>query len=206
MNFEKLIAYIVEKYQCHTLILYGSYSRGDFDEESDVDLLGFTSLDIEIQDKSVFEGKVLDLWIYNDRKLKEVDQFLHVRRGKILLSENSKAQVFLTDVNELFNRGPKPQTLEAKLNTIHWLEKMQLRSLKGDLEGHYRLHWLLTDLLPIYFELVDQNYLGSKESFAWLKVNDSETYTLFEQAYTDPKADHVVSIIHRLKHLICIKV
>lgn len=185
MNFENLIDYIVTKYNCHTIILYGSFAKGDFDEESDIDLLGFSSTEIEIQDKSAFENRALDLWIYNDNKIDNPDEFIHIRSGRILLDKNNRARAFLTNINLVFQNGPELKSYDAKLNSINWLEKMLLRTSKNDIEGQYRLHWLLTDILPIYFDLIDRWYLGSKESFAWLKENDDEAYNLFERLYAD---------------------
>ncbi len=199
MNFDNLVAYITSKYNCHTVILYGSYSKGNFDSESDIDVVGFTSLDLECQDKSTFEGKALDLWIYNDTKINLPNEFLHIHSGNALLDEHGHANFFLSQINECLDKGPEPKSKESKLNTIIWLEKMLNRALKKDTEGMYRLNWLLTELLPIYFEVVDQYYLGSKAAFEWLKVNDPEVFHKFEKVYQQPTKVNIEQLIISIK-------
>lgn len=54
--------------------------------------------------------------------------------------------------------------------------------------GNFRRHWLLHDLLECYFKLRDSWYLGPKESFNWLKNNDTQTYAAFNDALK-PNAD-----------------
>lgn len=199
MVIENLVEYIVSKYKCHTIILYGSYAKNTYDKESDIDIIGFTNLDIEIQDKSAFEDVELDLWIYNEAKLKNAEDYLHIRSGVILLDNNDVACNFLLEINELFNKGPEPLSITAKQNSVIWLEKMLKRTLKGDLEGRFREIWLLSEMLPIYFELNDRYYLGSKESFEWLKSNDIEAYKLFEQMYYEPNGINISKLIEHMK-------
>jgi hypothetical protein len=52
----------------------------------------------------------------------------------------------------------------------------------NDIEGNYRRHWLFFDCLESYFKLRTLWYLGSKESFNWLKMHDMEVYHGFEKA------------------------
>lgn len=199
MVIENLVEYIVSKYKCHTIILYGSYAKNTYDKESDIDIIGFTNMDIEIQDKSAFEDVELDLWIYNEAKLKNAEDYLHIRSGVILLDNNDVACNFLLEINELFNKGPEPLSITEKQNSVIWLEKMLKRTLKGDLEGRFRQYWLLSEMLAIYFELNDRYYLGSKESFEWLKSNDIEAYKLFEQMYYEPNEINISKLIEHMK-------
>lgn len=202
MNKEKLVEYITKKYQCHTIILYGSFANGTFDEESDIDVVGFTDNDMEHQDKSLFDGRALDLWIYNDKKLKHPEEFLHIRTGQSLLDSNHQSDEFLTQINALFNKGPEQLTQEAKDNHILWLEKMLKRTLKNDIEGQYRFHWALTDILPIYFEITNQWYLGSKESFIWLEKNNLEAFILFKKLYSESSVGVLKETIDYMKRKI----
>ena len=59
---------------------------------------------------------------------------------------------------------------------------MQNRSLKRDIEGDFRYHWMLNDSLEIYFKIINHWYLGPKKSLQWLKVNDPKAYKLFSKA------------------------
>lgn len=78
-------------------------------------------------------------------------------------------------------KGSKTLTSEKhEINT--WVMKMLVRAKQEDIEGNFRRHWLLHDLLECYFKLWDSWYLGPKESFQWLKENDLQTYTAFNEA------------------------
>jgi len=59
---------------------------------------------------------------------------------------------------------------------------MSLRMRRGDLEGDFRLVWLLTALLEDYFVLRGMWYQGPKKSFQWLRTSDAPTYRAFEKA------------------------
>lgn len=60
--------------------------------------------------------------------------------------------------------------------------KMFQRAKQDDIEGNFRRHWLLHDLLECYFKLRDMWYLGPKESFKWLKSHDNDTYQSFKRS------------------------
>lgn len=54
---------------------------------------------------------------------------------------------------------------------IKWCEKMLLRTMRGDVEGYYRWHWLLCDSLEIYFDIKGIHYYGPKKHYIlWKKA------------------------------------
>lgn len=59
---------------------------------------------------------------------------------------------------------------------------MLARAKENDIEGNFRRHWLLHELLECYFKLRDAWHLGPKESFKWLKIYDLPVYYAFEEA------------------------
>ena len=142
----------LEGYNCHTYILYGSYSSGDFTEESDIDIVGFADHAEETNHVEFVEGKQLDLWIYNTSKMAEPDQFLRINKGTILLDEKGMARKFLLDIQKIVEKGPEELSSSQKDFLKSWFRKMYRRTQKNDLEGNYRLHWMLKDCLEIYFE------------------------------------------------------
>lgn len=181
--FENVKTYLKQKYNCHTIILYGSYSRGDYTEESDLDVICFADRSDDKNNVELFEGKQLDVWVYNTDKMDNPEEFLRVYRGKVLLNDKGFAEKFLSEIEGVFNDGPKKLTEEEKVFLKSWLRKMYLRSNKNDIEGNYRYYWLLKDSLEIYFELKGIWYLGPKKSFSWLKKNDNFAYNLFENTF-----------------------
>ncbi len=180
--YEQIKTYLKQKYNCHTVILYGSYNTGDYTEESDLDIICFSD---DIEDKNdveLFNGKQLDVWVYNSEQMNHTEQFLRVNRGKVLLNDKGTAEKFLSEINDVFNKGPKKLSEEEKDFLKSWLKKMYLRSGKNDIEGNYRFYWMLKDSLEIYFDLKGLWFLGPKKAFSWLQEKDTLAYSLFKNA------------------------
>jgi predicted nucleotidyltransferase len=181
-ELKEIEAYLLKKYDCHTIILYGSYSRGDHTEESDVDLICFSdSVNQDTNDVEFIDGKQLDAWVYPTEKMKQAEPFLRVHKGEIWINKKGLAEEFLASIRSTYEKGPKQLTEDEKDFLKSWLKKMQVRSAKNDLEGNYRFHWMLKDSLEIYFELKGEWFLGPKVSFQWLKENDPKAFDLFNK-------------------------
>ncbi len=196
---EKVTKYIKQKYNSHTIILYGSYSSGDFTEESDLDIVCFSDMAVNKNDIESFEDKQLDVWIYNTEKMDNPEQFLRVNSGQILLNDKGLADNFLSAIENIFNNGPKKLSNEEKEFSKGWLRKMYPRSNKNDIEGDYRFHWMLKDSLEIYFELKGLWYLGPKKAISWLSENDEIAYNLFRNALAkDAKKNNIGQLIDYL--------
>lgn len=180
--FDRVTKYLIQKYNCHTIILHGSYSTGDFTQESDLDIVCFSDNTEDKNDVEVFEGIQLDVWIYDTEKMANPEQFLHINSGKILEDKKGLAKKFLINIEDIFNNGPDQPSNEEKEFLKAWLRKMYLRSNKNDIEGNYRFHWMLKDSLEIYFALNGLWYLGPKKSLIWLRENDEVAYNLFNNA------------------------
>lgn len=199
MNTERLIAYIKTHYEVHTIILYGSFARGDHDVESDIDVVAFGDNVAESQDKSLLDGRQLDLWIYPREKMEMPSEFIHITGGQVLLDEAVLAQSFLESIHKFIEAGLQPKSETAIKSSLDWLEKMNRRASKSDLEGAYRKHWLLTEILPIYFEIKNEWYFGSKAGFYHLKNFDMKGYELFERMYSEPNFEHIEAVIYYLR-------
>ncbi len=178
--------HIKEKYDCHTILLYGSYVTGDFTDESDIDLIGFTHSTEQHNEVGFFEGKQLDVWIHPASDMERPGQFLKLNEAEVLLDEQDKAGPFMEKVQRVFEKGPGKLSSDEKDFLRSWLQKMEKRSRKGDIEGNYRFHWMLKDSLEIYFELNDQWYLGPKKSFRWLEQHDPGGYMLIKRMLNEP--------------------
>jgi hypothetical protein len=65
--------------------------------------------------------------------------------------------------------------------------------------GHYRQHELLAKILPLYFNLIGQWYLGDKHALNWLKNNKSDIFNLMSQAF-NPNAtiDEISSLVEKV--------
>ena len=171
-----------EKHHCHTVLLYGSHARGNATEKSDFDLLGLVESGDFYRIGKDFEGVLLDAFIYSEEGLPPASELLRLDSAKVLLDEKGLGKKLLEAVRE---EAKKPvQTLpgwEKELRKT-WIKKMYDRSLLGDVEGNYRRHWLLFDLLENWFDLNGIRFQGSKRAFEFLKKNRPEVYLLFQEA------------------------
>lgn len=91
-------------------------------------------------------------------------------------------QKLLKQVDDLFATGPAALSANEIQLQRTWSYKMLKRISQGDIEADYRRVWLLYTLLEDYFALRQKWYLGSNESWNWLKSYDPDTYMAFEQA------------------------
>lgn len=182
-NFiDKVKDYLIEKYNCHSIVLHGSYANNTETSESDIDLICFSDECESENDTSIFQGVQLDAWIYSTKMIENSEELLHIRDGKVIHDEKGLSYKLLQEINEVFNKGPKKKTDEEKEFLVSWMKKMLRRAGKGDIEGDFRCHWLLVDSLEIYFNLRDLWYLGPKKSLIWLNDNDKITYELYREA------------------------
>ena len=177
-----VIKYIIEQYNCHSIILYGSFANGGYTDESDIDLLCFSDDYNKENDTTILNNRQLDAWIYNSQDMNDISQFLHVKDGKIILDNKNKCSEFLANIDLMFDEGPKQLTDKEKDFLKDWLKKMLRRAKKGDIEGNFRYHWMLTDMLEIYFNIKGIWYLGPKKSLNWLYENDKTIYQMFDKA------------------------
>ena len=174
--------YLVNKYGCHLIILYGSYASGDYTVESDIDVVCFADDVGAKNDTTLLRGRQLDAWIYSSDTMNNIEQYLHISNGKVIFDQRELGSGFLHLIAEQHEKEPEPLGKEQKQFLKSWLQKMLKRSTKGDPEGEYRFHWMLTDSLEIYFKIRGLRYMGPKKSLKWLNQNDTYTYNLFTRA------------------------
>jgi predicted nucleotidyltransferase len=174
---------LVNDYQCHTIILYGSRAREDATAASDYDIIALRDKGDFERDCRLFNGFYLDVFIYSeDVALNPDPSMIRVKDGVVLLQKDQIGDELLSKVKAIFDAGPSPTPAWEKHEINAWALKMLDRAALEDIEGNFRRHWLLYHLLECYFKLRDSWYLGPKESFRWLRDNDLGTYTAFDVA------------------------
>ena len=176
------------RHRCHTLILYGSWARGDATPTSDYDLLGIRKQGREVvRDARLWEGVYLDIFVYPEKKLRP-DDLLQVRDGKVLFQKDHIGDALLARIGKVYARGPRPLSPDEIGARRIWAQKMFDRLRAGDPEGNYRRVWLLTALLEDYFVLQNRWYEGPKAAFKWLRRHRPDVCAKFENALM-PAAD-----------------
>ncbi len=192
----KVTSDIQREHGCHTIILYGSRARGDITDVSDYDIIGIKKSGEFQRVCKIVDGFYLDAFIYSEQYIKSTnDSLIRIKDGKVICQKDNYGDILLKKINDLFLHGV-PNTPEWEKNEICvWTRKMLQRAERNDIEGNFRRHWLLHDLLECYFKIRDIWFLGPKESFKWLKDNDQITYAVFEVAL---KYDSSISDIEKL--------
>jgi len=179
----QLVSHLVERYQVHTVLLYGSQADGTATPTSDYDIAAFAPVPESIHYAVEYAGVWLDAFIYPEAHLHSPDtQTLRLHNSIILLQHGKVASLFLEKVAALFEAGAEPLTALERATRQAWAEKMLVRSAKQDIEGHYRKVWLLTALLEDYFAFRTLWYLGPKKAFHWLEHHDPESYQRLDAA------------------------
>ena len=185
-DLDALTQHLIQKHGCHTLILYGSFARGQAGPASDIDVLGFcdsTLLQENSRDTSIWEGRYLDLFVYPVSKaLESPADFLHVRNGKILIQRDGFGTQFLEALSNEFRKLPLSLSESESEARKQWARKMLQRASLNDIEGNYRLHWLLFTLLEDYFALRKWRYPGPKRALLWLAHYEPDAWRAFDRA------------------------
>jgi hypothetical protein len=177
-----IVREVCSKHHPHTLILYGSWARGDATAASDCDLLAIRKLGNHVlHDARKWRGTYLDVFVYPEGKLVAA-KLMHVRGGKVLKQRGQLGDRFLARLDTLYQRGPKPLRPDELAARKVWLHKMLDRARVGDAEGNFRRAWLVTALLEDYFVFRNRWYEGPKLSLQWLRENEPNVHLLFEKA------------------------
>jgi uncharacterized protein len=181
-----LTAIVDELYRtasCHTIILYGSRARNTHTQESDYDILAVRAVGQSTRDARLWNGAYLDIFIYNEQDIVDIDtSFLRIRGGVLLRELQDFGHRLLDKVEQLYASSPAPLSeQEIELRRL-WYQKMLKRIAQGDIEANYRRVWLLYALLEDYFALRQKWYLGSKASWEWLQTYHPDAYNAFAVA------------------------
>lgn len=181
---ESIIEYLKQKYAPLSIIVYGSYASGTNDASSDFDALVISASHAQCRDTSIVDGVPLDVFIYPAAYFLSgynPDDFIQVFDGKIIMDSMELAQSLQSRVlKRLESRPGKPKAgIQAD---VDWCAKMLKRASRGDTEGMYRWHWLLTDSLEIYCDIMQHPYLGPKKALHWLENTHPEAFSCYALA------------------------
>jgi len=172
-----LVADLSRAHSAHTIILYGSYARGDATPESDVDVVAFADAERTLRDARPWRGVFLDAFVYPSALAEKPDaDLLKLCDGHVLLDERGLARPLLERLAVLEREGPPPLAEDEQRMRRVWARKMLARIRRGDVEAHYRRHWLLYQLLEDHFALRQEWYRGPKRALETLRRDAPATF------------------------------
>ena len=191
---EAIVGELVTSHGAHTIVLYGSRADGSAGPGSDYDIAAFAAIDrtvrITRQEGDVF----LDVFVYPETQLESSSaDFLKLAGGRVLCERDDAGRRLVSRSERLLEEGPDPLPPDERSALRDWARKMLVRMQRGDAEGDYRRVWLLTELLPDYFQLRGLWYRGPKKAFAWLAGHDPAVHGAFVAALAPGASDEVIA-------------
>lgn len=199
---EKVILdYLIRTYTPHTIILYGSFQNHTNNKDSDFDALLITENAVRQYDGKVIQGIKLDVFIYSDSDFSDnldIDKYIQVFDGRIIKDDKGIGEKLIDKVKK-YTEQHSVISEQEKRHLKEWCYKMFARTQRGDTEGMFRWHWLLTDSLEIYCNMRDMFYFGPKKTLLWMQQNDKEGHLLIDQSL---KATDLFALKHWIDYVV----
>ncbi len=173
---------IIKDYNVHTIFLYGSRASGEYRDNSDYDLFCIRKDGPRVRKVFNNAGNNIDLIVDDEKILDRPDDFLFLWSSQIILDKNNFANTILnTHQKHLKNGAPLlggERLTQRKKNVFDILEYINSDSIISN----FRKADLLSKLLPLYFSIIGEWYLGDKHAFNWLKNNRFDIYKKYQIA------------------------
>lgn len=181
-----ILDYLVQRYRPEAILVYGSFADGSAGENSDFDALVIAPGE-QKHDASAVDGTVLDVFVYPPETFADAydpEEFAQVFDGQIVLDEHGTAARLKARVLDYLASLPRKSEAERQ-QEADWCRKMLLRTQRGDAEGLYRWHWLLSESLELYCDGRGWRYFGPKKALRRLALEDAAGFALYERALHD---------------------
>lgn len=181
---DEILSYIRSTYSPLSLILYGSYADGTAAPDSDFDALAIVEAGEYHHDTIRVGDVILDLFVYPRAALTEgwdPENFVQTFDGIILYDTDDLACTLQRRVRAYVQQCAE-KTVAERRDAVVWCEKMLLRTRRQDAEGMYRWHWLLTESLSIFCEVVAYPYFGPKKTLRWMQRSYPLAYERYSTA------------------------
>ena len=176
--------YISQHYSPLSILVYGSYSDGSNNQNSDFDAL-VISKDHEIfHDTSIVDGIQLDIFVYPSSYFDQeydCEDFVQIFESIIVTDTDDRARTLKDRVLSYIEKRSHKSDADIAAE-IAWCQKMLLRTERNDVEGMFRWHWVLIDSLEIFCDMVHHFYCGPKKTLKWMKSQYPEAFMLYQKA------------------------
>ena len=181
---KEIIDYLRREYTPKGILVYGSFANGTNSAGSDFDALIITDNVKRRHDNSVIADTELDVFVYSSECFEngcDPADFIQVLDGDIIVDETGVLSKLKKEVSH-YAANKSAKTKEELQTGVEWCRKMLLRTQRGDAEGYYRWHWLLTDSLEIYSDIYRAFYRGPKKTLRWMEGTDPEAFAIYHNA------------------------
>ena len=85
--------------------------------------------------------------------------------------------------------------------SVDWCIKMLERAKRGDCEGMFRWHWVLTDSLEIFCDIMQHPYLGPKKTLKWMEETQPKSFDCYNRALHALRMERLEEWITHIKYL-----
>jgi predicted nucleotidyltransferase len=184
---KSIVMELREKFNCHTIVLYGSRARGSVSPTSDYDVVGVRRRGKKTRLAKKQMGFYWDVFVYSERDLKKLGSpQLGWRDAKILYQEGTYGRNLLSRLQTLFRKPHKPEP-QYEIDILKvWAQKELDRCKVKDIQGLYRRAEFQNALIEHYFVVRKKRFSGPKAGFAWLEKNDLQTFKLIQRSLKHP--------------------
>ena len=192
---DTIVSALREKYHPLGIAVYGSFADGSNNQNSDFDALLLLPEGEAGHDGSELFGTELDVWIYPVAHFDapyDVEDFLQLWDSVIVEDETGRLAALRAEVNAYIESAPQRSESE-NAQSLAWCQKMLRRTERGDTEGYYRLHWLLTDSLSIYCDLRGEYYFGPKKALRRMAAAAPDAAAVYDRALRDPTPESLAA-------------
>ena len=152
--------YLNEKYNPSLILLYGSFSDGTMNKESDIDLILYAPVNKFIHDSNIINGYLLDAWIYPENDINLIEKVIHIIPCKIIKDDKETGTDLIQKIEILRNTKNRKMDSDEKKQINEWIQKMIKRAKGKGIESNYRYYWLLHDFPELYCKFTNQYYNG----------------------------------------------
>ena len=200
---EQILQYIQETYAPLSIILYGSYADGTNNLNSDFDALVITSEHELFHDTSIVNGIPLDVFVYPQKYFDveyACEDFVQIHDGRIFTDSNGIGKALQEKVQAYLRNRAVKSSAEIRAS-VDWCIKMLERAKRGDCEGMFRWHWVLTDSLEIFCDIMQHPYLGPKKTLKWMEETQPKSFDCYNRALHAPRMERLEEWITHIKYL-----
>lgn len=200
---EQILQYIQETYAPLSIILYGSYADGTNNLNSDFDALVITSEHELFHDTSIVNGIPLDVFVYPQKYFDveyACEDFVQIHDGRIFTDSNGIGKALLEKVQAYLRNRAVKSSAEIRAS-VDWCIKMLERAKRGDCEGMFRWHWVLTDSLEIFCDIMQHPYLGPKKTLKWMEETQPKSFDCYNRALHALRMERLEEWITHIKYL-----